>query len=232
MISKKKSEMVIALDTEKILELCYDHYKDTNELNRAAQSRRNRDFMILCILEAISLLMVWNPQFIAAVINDVVRSQIENTMQIGSNVLQTLIWILIAYILVRYIQEVMYIERQYDYLNKLENRINDLLAEKDITREGDSYLQNFPLVLNIIHLFYNLFCPIFFTFINIYHIILEWKNVTGVLSIAADSIICFSIILITLFYYFEIHTRTRKFFLKCKLISWMDNTIRNWLKGV
>lgn len=220
------------LDQEKPLDLYYDHYKETNELNRATQSRRNRSFLILCVLEALSLLMVWNPQFIVALFNDAVQSKIESTVQIGSNVLQTLVWILVAYVQVRYVQEAMHVERQYDYIKKLEDRINNLLGEKGITREGESYLENYPPVLNLVHLFYNWFCPIFFSFINIYHIILEWRNVANTLPVIADSFICFAIIFITIFYYFELHKKTRAFFLKCKPIALLDKTIRKWLEGV
>lgn len=220
------------LNQEKALELYYDHYKETNELNREAQSRRNKSFLTLCILEAISLLMVWNPQLIAVILNDAVRSQIESTVKIGSNVLQTLVWILVAYVLVRYIQEVMNVERQYVYLKNLENRINNHLDENGITREGESYLESYPPVLNLVHLFYNLLCPILFTIINIYHIILEWRNGISTLPLIADSFLCFAIVVITIFYYFEIHIQTRNFFLRCGLFARMDKTIRKWLKGV
>lgn len=36
------------------LELLYDHYKETFSLSKEAQNRRNKNFLILCILEAIS----------------------------------------------------------------------------------------------------------------------------------------------------------------------------------
>ena len=44
------------------LEISYDHYKETCELSRQAQSRRNKNFVILCVLEATSFLFLVEPE--------------------------------------------------------------------------------------------------------------------------------------------------------------------------
>ena len=221
------------MNREKILEIYYDHYKETYALSKKAQERRNKNFVLLCILEVISFLMIWNPSFICGLLNDAVKLKLENTIQISNSILQTFVWILLAYVLIRYVQDVMYIERQYGYIDKLENEIAGLLEKDIFSREGDGYLKDYPLVLNIVDLFYKMFCPVFFAGINIYHIIQEWnisKEATA--PLIADTIISISIFIITLFFFFEIHSKIRNWFLKCKPIGFLDKIIRGWLKEV
>jgi len=105
------------MNQEKILETYYDHYKETCALRKDFEGHRNMSFVALCVLEVISFLMTWNPSFICGLLNDAVKVKLENTIQISNGILQTLGWIILAYTLaytlVRYVQGVMYVERQY-----------------------------------------------------------------------------------------------------------------------
>ena len=197
------------MDSEKLLDLYHEHYRETFGLSKEAQKRRNRSFVILCILEAISFMLIYNPDLICGFLNDTIKGKVEAAVFLSNTVLQTLVWIMIAYVLVRYVQDVMYVERQYPYLDGLEKKITQIMGKDSIfNREGDRYLKDYPIVLNLIDLFYKMFCPILFAGINIVHIIHEWQNNKNLLSVIIDSLICFTIIIITWFYYFEIHTKT------------------------
>lgn len=218
------------------LDTYYDHYKGSNSLCLAAQSRRNRSFVYLCVLEAISFMLVKNPDFICVLLNDVVRKQLEATILFSNCVLQTLVWVLIAYVLVRYVQDVLYVERQYEYLSTMEKKISRLLEEtgdKNIfTREGDHYLNNYPMVLNFIDMFYKILAPILFTTINVVHIVQEWNSSITCAVLIFDTVLCAAIFVITWFYFFEIHDKMAEWFKKCKPIGWMAKTLRKLLKEV
>lgn len=224
------------LDKDKNLEIYYDHYRETNNLSKEAQSRRNKNYAMLCLLEAISFMMVRNPDLICGILNDATKIKLETTIQISNGIIQTLVWILIAYVLVRYIQDVLYIERQYEYLNALEQKIVELLGEKEtnsiFAREGDYYLKSYPIILNLIDLFYKFFSPIFFTVINIVHIIREWQTGTMGGSLVADTAICVVIVLITVFYFFAVHSKISERLEKCRPIGWMTKLIRKLFKEV
>lgn len=43
------------------LEMLYDHYKETFKLNKEAQSRRNKNFIILSSLEAFLFFLLIRP---------------------------------------------------------------------------------------------------------------------------------------------------------------------------
>ena len=222
------------MDAEKLLELYHEHYKETNELSKEAQKRRNKSFVILCVLEAISFMLIYNPDLICGVLNETIKGRIESTVIFTNTVLQTLVWILIAYVLVRYVQDMMYVERQYPYLDSLEKKITGMMGKDSIfNREGEHYLKDYPIVLNLIDLFYKMFCPILFGVINVAHIIHEWQNNMSFLPLIIDSLICLAIVLITWFYYFEIHSKTTEW---CKKhipgVKWISSKFHKILKEV
>ena len=222
--------MLVEKDT--ILETYYDHYKEISTLSKEAQSRRNKNFAILCVLEAVSFLMTRNPDLICGLLNDAAKEELETTIQVSNGIMQTLIWVLIAYVLVRYVQDVLYVERQYVYLDKLEKKINEFVGDDIFSLEGDYYLDNYPVVLNFVELFYKFFSPILFTLINVVHIIEEWRTVSSKLALACDTVICVAIFIITWFYFFEVHTRIATWSKKCKPIEWMAKKLRDLLKNV
>ena len=43
------------------LDLYYDHYKETYALSKQAQTRRNKLFVLLCVFEALSFLVLIKP---------------------------------------------------------------------------------------------------------------------------------------------------------------------------
>lgn len=218
------------------LDTYYDHYKESCSFCQTAQSHRNRSFVYLCVLEAFSFMLVKNPDFICALLNDVARKELETTILFSNCILQTLVWVLIAYVLVRYVQDVLYVERQYKYLSTLEKKISLILEGTDdkniFTREGDDYLNNYPMVLNFIDLFYKFLAPFLFTAINVVHIVREWNSGITCVVLIVDTIICAAIIVITWFYFFEIHDKMTEWFKKYKTIGWMAKKLRNLLKEV
>ena len=107
------------------LDVLYDHYKETFSLSKEAQGRRNKSFLVLCILEAFSFLILIRPEKAFKLILDGINLELDSTLQISNTIIQTLLWLLIAYIMIRYIQDVLYVERQYMYLNKLEKEISN-----------------------------------------------------------------------------------------------------------
>lgn len=194
------------------LDVLYDHYKETFSLSKEAQGRRNKSFLVLCILEAFSFLILIRPEKAFKLILDGINLELDSTLQISNTIIQTLLWLLIAYVMIRYIQDVLYVERQYMYLNKLEKEISNNMTVNIFSREGDHYLHNYPMVLNFIDLFYKMLMPIFFGVINIVRIYKEWKSVKGItIAIIADTVLCVAILIIIWFYFFEIHSKITDF---------------------
>ena len=217
-----------------ILEILYDHYKETVVLNKEAQARRNRSFIILCVLEAFSFLFLINPQKAHEIIVAGINLELDSKLQLSISVIQSLLWILIAYVIIRYVQDVLYIERQYIYLDNLEKKISSFISDDIFKREGDNYLDNYPIVLNFIDLFYKMLMPILFIAINGTLIFREWIlfNKTK-FALICDTILFLAIFIITWFYFFQIHSRITKFCMEhIPFIKHIGNKLRNLLKYV
>ena len=189
-----------------VLDLYYDHYKETYALSKQAQNRRNKLFVWLCMFEALSFLILIKPNEALEVFSTGINVHFDTNIAFVNGVLQTLLWIIIAYTTVQYCQNTLYVERLYPYLDKLEKEISILSKSKVFEREGTGYLNNYPMILNFVDLFYKMFCPILFIGINIVHIVQEWSGGMS-LALVCDTAIFASIFIITWFYFFEIHSK-------------------------
>lgn len=213
-----------------ILDVLYDHYKETFSLSKEAQGRRNKSFVILCVLEAVSFLLLIRPEMAFELILKGINKDIETPLQLSNTIIQTLIWLLIVYVMIRYIQDMLYIERQYTYLDKLEKEISNLTISGIFSREGENYQRNYPMVLNFIDLFYKMLMPILFALINIVRIHGEWiLSQESTIALVCDTILCVAIIVIDWFYFFEVHTKITGF---CKSHLPFINSIANGLRKV
>ena len=194
------------------LELLYDHYKETFNLSKEAQNRRNKSFLMLCILEAISFWFLIQPEKVFQLLTDGINNGLDVTLSLSNTIMQTLLWIVTVYILIRYIQDVLYVERQYGYLSALEKQISELNEIDIFKRESDNYLSNYPIVLNLIDLFYKTFMPILFIIINSVRIFMEWENAIRIsIALVCDTAIFSAVFIITWFYFFEIHSKITNF---------------------
>ncbi|MCI8307071.1 MAG: hypothetical protein HFH14_03375 [Lachnospiraceae bacterium] len=225
-------------DKQSAINIVYDHYRETYQLSRQAQQRRNKSFIILCILEAFSFLLLIRPEQVLNLIIDSINSQLDITLTFGNTILQTLLWILIIYVMIRYIQDVFYIERQYSYIGSLEAAMESLMQDaikesktlsvnsKLFLRESDNYLTDYPIVLNLIDLFYKTLIPVIFIVINTVRIYNEWAFIRYKMTLAffCDSVMYVSLFIITWFYYFEIHAKTTAFIKRH--VRFVDKTAR------
>ena len=192
--------------------MLYDHYKETFSLSKEAQTRRNKSFIVLCILEAFSFLLLIRPEKAFYLILEGINKELDMTLQLTNTIIQTLFWLLIVYVMIRYVQDVLYVERQYIYLDSLEKEISNLGSVDIFTREGVNYQKDFPMVLNFIDLFYKMLMPIFFAVINIVRIYEEWILADKVtIAIICDTVLFLSVFIIDWFYFFEIHTKITNF---------------------
>lgn len=197
------------------LEILYDHYKETCELSREAQNRRNKSFIGLCVLEALSFLVLIRPMDVLELFKSELKSKLDVTLNFGSNILQTLIWVSITYVMIRYVQDMLYIERQYTYMDTLEKEISKKGSVGVFNREGLHYRENYPMVLNFIDLFYKMLSPVLFLTINTIKIVSEWKQLNSLtLALACDTILYGSLSIILWFYFFEIHSKITAWFKK------------------
>ena len=200
-----------------ILELYYDHYKETYSIHQKTKVERDRYYLILCALEAFSFYLAIQPDQAATVVRSSIQGKLNAAITIGQDILQTLTWIIIAYVLVSYCRDCMHVERQYRYLDKLEKEISVLLPKKGVfDRESDDYLKDYPIVLNLTDIFYKIVSPIMFCVINYIRIreeVIKYGYFCKA-SVVCDIVIFAMICIILWFFFFEIHSTTTQWLKK------------------
>ena len=180
----------------------YDHYEKTNELNRQAIKDRDRYFFIVCvILMALYLLAIYPIQTVT-MISDGLKESIGVTIGLSINVIQVFVWLLLLWFLMRYCQRVVYIERQYHYLQHLEKSL-------EITREGDDYLKNYPAVLNYIHGIYQWAFPIIMFTLILGKIVWEYINKLYWLFLVIYTVLALMCLILLVTYWFFLRRRNK-----------------------
>lgn len=138
----------------------YDHYKDS--ITYLKKDLVKRDKLTLNVFASIILyfLVEIKPSHSVSLANSLAKDKIGIPLGINYSLLSTAILLFLLWSVIRYFQMCLNIEKQYNYIHNLESKINNLLGDELITREGHSYLEDYPLLSALIHRIYNFFLPI------------------------------------------------------------------------
>ena len=190
------------------LELLYDHYKDTFQIIQKLENKRNKLFIISGIIIALFFIIVINPNQSIPVIQNTIKTYAKINVQINFYVIQSALWICLLYVLTYYYKLTNDIDRRYPYLHKLEKTIESEI-NSTFSREGKSYLENYPLLSNIIYYCFIYFFPIIYLSCIIIKIISEIKmtgyywNFDLIMAILCIGLIC-------MFLFKDVHFRKSK----------------------
>ncbi len=202
------------MEEAKFNNLC-SHYKDSFDIHRATIKKRDMLFYGLLVIFAVFTLQLSSTDTVAVIVNEYMEKvsgvKIENNIYFIS----TLMWLLLLGFSTRYFQVVLEVEGQYIYLHSLEEQLNKHYPDSvAFTREGKSYLNNYPMFFNWIWIFYTFFFPLTI----LIAIFLKIKNdITIVNSIGVNQIVYFLCYLFigtsTILYTYKLHeSRIEKFF--------------------
>lgn len=188
------------------LTLLYNHYKDTFASIQDYLKHRDRLFLFVLVVVTLLLFEVYSPSGFAEAISQFITKKLELKTAIDVSFVASVIWFVLLSLVVRYYQTVVHIERQYDYIHKLEEHLSAEYDGKAFTREGKSYLQQYPLFSHWARILYTFIFPIFLVIIVVFKIIGEFcyleKN-TPLLYINFFIAIC--IVVSTLLYLLLVH---------------------------
>lgn len=188
----------------------YDHYKDTCSLISSASSRRDRlTLWVLAALALLALEMLF-PSLAKALLESLIKERLEATVSADLGLLGSVIWLALLILSVRHFQTAAYVERSYTYLHALEDRLNNLFEPGFITREGKSYLKDYPLFQGWLTFLYRVAVPALVLIIPTIKIWEEAQslviNVNLLINMAVYMLLCIS----TVLYLAMIHWKTSK----------------------
>jgi len=144
------------------INILHDHFKESFEYIREREKQRDRLFLYVLILFCLISLQIANPIVIAKSLQQVnIFSITIDITKLPYAFTLNITWLFLLIITMRYCQSSIIVERQYNYLYKIENTIQKLLGNNEIyAREGKEYLRNYPAFSSWVWIFYTIVFPL------------------------------------------------------------------------
>jgi len=192
---------------EKKLEIFYDHYKDTFEIQKTYLQRRNNYSLIALLLLVVLSFQISNPEQTVQISNEIIKQHIGeisiNFAFINSLLLFAFLWIIIMYFQINLI-----IDRYYKYIQDIEKKLSENLTPFEISREGKTYLKQYPWISYLVHRIYTIAFPLTLILVAC----VKWKAEINLYKenlcnghFLFDSAIIFGLILLTVLYLTKVH---------------------------
>ena len=199
------------------MQLLYDHYKDTFFYIQEYLKFRDRLFLFILIVVTLMLFQVYSPAESGEAVSQFITKKLELKSPIDITFIGSIIWFGLLSLVVRYFQTVVHIERQYKYVHQIEEQLSIHYENKAFTREGKSYLEDYPLFSSWAWILYTIVFPTLLIVLVIVKIVGEiWQTGSISLLISVNVAIALFIVLSTLFYLLLVHPR---------LLTWMREKI-------
>lgn len=184
----------------KKIDILYDHYKESNILIQNTRKDRNKYFLYLFLIMSFNLIFLIYPNEILEIFNQFLQKEYSITSSIIYVIIQSSCWLLITHLLIQYLRSSVNIERQYDYISRLENEIGKIIKTKEFDREGKDYLKDYPLILDILDFYYKRIVPVIILFLNGVKLFFEYINSVCLFLKVVDSI-CYVVIFFLILLY-------------------------------
>ena len=198
------------LDTTK-LQILSEHYTHTFDFLQSHLKKRDRLFMGVLFLIIVMLFQIYTPNETSGLITQIISNKLGLKTPINFLYIQSIIWFILLAIVIKYFQSVVFIERQYSYIHSLENILSSQYADGVFTREGDSYLNDYPVFLNWASFLYTILFPTILVVVVSSKIISEYKQYgCGEILIWFNFLIFLFIFISIVLYLYVIHFKKRK----------------------
>ena len=193
--------------------LLLDHHKDTFQYILYHWRIRNRLFIFVLIILALMALDTYSQDSIAQVVNGYLARVLNSTTPdkpiLDFNVVGCVIWFLLLSLVISYYQRSITVDRQYRYIDQLEEKINSAMGGEFITREGKSYhsksgaytpgeKQQQPWFIRMVGPLYTYFFPAILVMFVVYKLLdqdVPPKDVTDVFNLVIGAVIvCYNVL--------------------------------------
>lgn len=180
--------------------LC-DHYHDTCSIQAETVEKRNRLFFLLLVGVGLFTINLTDSSTAAEILSKIVETSYGVSVSKNLGTLNSLLWLIVAGMSVRYFQVSVQIERQYSYIHRIEVELNNYFKDSAaFTREGKSYISNYPMFSNWLHIVYTWVFPLMLGSVALANLVSAWCGTQFSLNSMVDYI-CFAIIEISLILY-------------------------------
>src|SRR5829696_8318966 len=106
-------------------EILHDHYKETFQYIRQRETLRDRLFLVLIGLYAVLAVQIQYPRKFDGTVETINLLGVEAAVSsLPLAAFLTATWVFVLAVTLRYCQTTINVERQYDYLHKLEEKLS------------------------------------------------------------------------------------------------------------
>ena len=202
--------MPAKLSDDTKLTVLNDHYNNTVADFKELGKSRELNFAAILVLLGVMAFQYVSPTQSQSVLTQFVQNKLEVDAAISVNLIASLVWFALLYVAIRYFQNVINIEKQYNYTHELENELAKHYDGKAFTREGKAYLNNYAIFSDWVHIIYWYLFPLLFTAVITVKIVGEWAaNNQNSLQVWLNTAIYASLVISTTLYVFSLN-RTKK----------------------
>lgn len=189
-------------------QILHEHYKDTFALQREYLKFRDRLFVYTLLVFVAMFILAIVPVDLSQAVSDIVKEKFKVTLNIERDAINTMLWFALLCLVVRYFQTNIVVERQYNYIHKVEEELNSSYNPQGdmFTREGKAYLNNFQVFSSLAGYLYILIFPGLLITVTSYQLYTEIKGTASIdVSLVLDTVFWLLILVYTLVYSISIH---------------------------
>jgi hypothetical protein len=193
------------------LEILSEHYAHTFDFLQSHLKKRDRLFIGVLFLMFLLLFQIYTPDETSGIITQVISTKLDLKEPLNFLYVQSIIWFVLLSVIIKYFQSVVFIERQYSYIHALEKKLSVEYGDSSFTREGDSYLKDYPVFLNWASFLYTILFPSILLVVLTSKIIIECKQYGfSEISICFNTMIYIFISISIALYLYVIHFKKKK----------------------
>ena len=156
--------------------LYYDHYKDSFALQQSYLSERNKLTVAMLALLVLIAGFIYDPAMLNEKVNTYVATKVEG-LAFELKYLNTGVIFLFLWVMTRYYQVVLQIEKMYLYLSDCEDKLSED-NEYLVNREGAYYLKSYPWLKDVANACYVVFLPLAIIIVAVFKIVNEYAWTT------------------------------------------------------
>lgn len=196
------------------MQILHDHYKDTFSLQREYLKLRERLFIYVLLTVAIMVILSIIPGHTSSeALTKIAEDKLGTKIVINQDAIDGVLWFVLLSFVVRYFQANNTVERNYDYIHKIEPELNRLFNEGASTpnlslfqREGQEYLNNYKNFSNVVFYLYTVIFPVILLSVTGYKIYLQLMAKSQFdIVLYYDIVICGLIYVVVIQYSITLH---------------------------
>lgn len=203
--------LIVMVNSETKINIIHEHYKETFSVISETIKRRDRLMIFVVVILGFFAFQSVSPILSNQIVTELLSFKFGLNLKVDLSIIRNVIWSFLLIFSIRYFQVAVFIERQYTYIHQLEDKLNKEMGDELITREGKSYLHEYPWFSNWIYYLYTLVFPLLLLVVSGYGLV---KGFDEMCSVSSNEIFDFLIYLLlvisTILYLGVIHIKRKK----------------------